>query len=209
MAKKAKQKPITTPAGIASYPYLNQPDTFKNANVFKTKLILDAEDAEEFNEKLQAIFDAAQAEYLATDAGKKAKKNVVVRPFLSPEEDDNGDETGRFYFTAKSKFKPGIVDAHRQPCDVAIWGGSVLKLAVRPNHYAMTQKDPTTNKDIVVCGLSLQLVAVQVIELRNGGGGDASGLFEEEEGYEFDESDTPADNGGDTPSADEDSDEEF
>jgi hypothetical protein len=176
---------LVTPKGVAAFPWLTKPDTkFNEEGVYKTGLAFDPEDPAfvKFKKKIEAIHKEAVA--AVKESGKK--KVTVVSPFR-PEEDEEGEPTGRIIINAKSKAKQkyrdgtiqdvtlNIVDAKRNevPSSTPVYGGSVLRLAVRPAPYFMQGK----------CGITLYISGVQVIELQSGGGG-AADFFDEEEGYE-------------------------
>lgn len=72
-------------------------------------------------------------------------------------------------------------DSKGKPIDVNIGRDSVIKVSFSANPYYM----PSTR----TCGLSLRLLAVQVITLNEFGDSSASSYgFEEEEGYNSEES---------------------
>ncbi len=103
---------LPTPALIAIWPKLNEPDTkFNVAGEFHTKGALDgdAPETQSFVAKLEAIrdefFDATVKRL--TDEKKAGKaKNLKKLEVAKPElDDETGDETGRLLINAKLKHK--------------------------------------------------------------------------------------------------------
>lgn len=120
---------LFTPAGIASYPHLTQPDTFKGVDSYKCKLRLDASDPEVI--KLKAKLDKLAAKALADfteeskealtklnadakapaakekyEKAKKALDALEAGEFRMPLEEEWGDDdelTGNLLLTTKSK----------------------------------------------------------------------------------------------------------
>lgn len=199
MAEKKKLSTLTTPAGIAVYPWLVEPDTKFNADgEYRTKLRLPKSEVGEIINKI----DAAAAEALATakeDICKKAKNKKEEKEKLAkcvPADlpykdviDDDGNETGEvelnFKMKAKVKTKSGkifeqrpqLFDAKGKPIkeDITIYSGSTIKVAFQIVPFFTP---------LVGAGVSLRLRAVQIIDLVSGGGNAESYGFGEEEGYE-------------------------
>ena len=178
-----KPQTIVSPAGTAVYPWITKADTkFNPGGDYRTGLRMPIEVAQPLIDKLEAIRQEALAE------SKKTKKKPPKEGNLpwSPVYDDEGNETGEIEFKFKTKAsittKEGktinkvikCVDAKKQPLDesISIYGGSVLKVAFQPIAYDVAA---------VGVGLSLRMVAVQVLELVEGGGG--GNFFDEEDGY--------------------------
>lgn len=128
----------TSPKGVASYPHLTKPDTKGEYadNKFKTSLVVDEATAK----KLEAEFDK-----IAKDLGVKG----VKRPLRQYK--------GDWVVTAKSKYRPVLVDASRNEIDVEadpdffVRGGSTIRISTEVVPY----------RD----GIALRLKKVQVIEL--------------------------------------------
>lgn len=188
-----------TPAGIALYPKLNEPDTkFKAEGQYSVKLRLSAEDAQELIEEIDSLADEAFDEALAEAKNEREKKKIKrADPAYSAEEDEDGKETGNFLFNFKmaasgvSK-KTGkewtrtcpVFDAKRKPIDlknIQIGSGSVVKVAYFLSPFSTA----------IGVGVSLRLEAVQVLERREWGSKDASAFgFGDEEGFEAEEENT-------------------
>lgn len=214
--KKTFAKVMTEP-GYLVYPKLNAPDEYKGKKSYSAKVRLTPEESETLIERIEAelksYWPVAQAELQAkVDAAKngperaKAKKALAemaeAEKSYKPAYDDEGNETGEYEFNFKmpdsfvsSKdgkvvyMKPDIFDAKGQLLKTLpdIWGGTKACVAGELRPYNMP----------IGVGISLRLKAVQIIELRSGGGGsrDAGsyGFGKREDGYE---GDSEATNGG-------------
>lgn len=173
--------------GVAVYPWLLEPDTrFDAEGAYSVKLRIAEADAQ----GMIKTMDATWAEFQATLKGPKAKKAPNSLGY-NMEFDEEGNETGFVIFNFKTKasyvskktgkrmeMKPDLFDAKGNPLkDLKnLWGGSIIKVNYSPAGYESGSN----------LGVTLRLNAVQVFELRKGGGGDASSYgFGEEEGYEY------------------------
>ena len=197
-SKKSKVEKITSPKGIASYPWLTKPDTkFDKGGVYKINLIVPAADAADLMADLERRLEVFKAEETKNDPKKfKAYKNVRL-PF-DQELDDDGNETGNVVFkfkqnaTFKSKTEKNsdgtpkvehvapipTFDAKGKKVNVKLGGGSTVKVSFSPIGYSNA-----TNKEF---GLTLRLKAVQVLDLKEyEGGAKAENYgFGEEDGFE-------------------------
>ena len=162
---------IVTPSGIAIYPHLTETDTKFNAiGEYKVSLSVTEEEAAPLIETIDAT--KKEAEKLIP-TGKRQK---VAEPPYFPELDDVGQETGRVVFKFKMKAKvntkdgrtielsPKLFDAQgTQMTNVdSVWGGSILRISADLIPYYVAA---------VGAGVSMRLKAVQIIELKTGGGG--------------------------------------
>lgn len=196
-----KYKPLVTPKGVARYPWLSKPDDKFNKLEFNTGLLLDPEEPEA--KKLLGILDkiverAAAAVKAEDPKGFKASE---INPAYTPELDENKEPTGRVLIRAKTKAKQTmksgevvdveltIVDSakNKLPKGKAVYGGSELKLAVRPAPYFMPPQKRGKTEVPGMIGVTLYLLGVQVIHLVSGG--DAASMFDTEEGDVFDSED--------------------
>jgi len=211
---KSKRVRITTPKGIAKFPRLSSPDTkFNPDGEYRVTLLLDPEKDKEFLDELDAMADAAVQK--AQEENKKYRKVMQRQEPYKMELDQDGEETGKvevkFKMRAhvKSKdgkeysFAPALFDAQGKPIDPAkinIGGGSIIRVNFTPNPYFVAATKAV--------GISLQLNAVQVLELVQYNGGDAASFgFEQEEGFSVDDIDSTVDDNDDfTDDADDDSD---
>lgn len=217
MADKTKsRKPIYSPKGTFLYPKFLTPDTkFDPEGVYSVRLVLDGEAAASLIEKIDEEIEATyQAEL--ENAGIPAKRKKVKKadaPY-QPEEDDEGNETGNVIFNFKLKAvgknsKTGetwknvvklydakgseIVGAKKKA--LKIGSGTIGKVCFQMNPFYTAQ---------VGAGVSLRLLAAQIIELIEFGGGYQFG--EEEGGFSAD--DYEADEEGFEDETEEDQDEE-
>jgi hypothetical protein len=181
---------MLTITGIARYPHLNQPDTkFNEAGLYHTKLVVEADVAEEVLAALNPIRDE-KAAAVQKDTLKGKKPKLADLP-CKPEEDDDGNETGRFIVNCKMiasgkkkdsgkiwERKLPLFDAAGKPIKARIGGASKLTIAVNPEPY-YSAKD----KEV---GVTLRLEAVQVIDLKSGEGPSAGkfGFGKVEGGFE-------------------------
>ena len=188
MAKK-EYDGITTPEGIAIYPHLNRPDVYKDPNTgvtgkpqYKVNLSLSQQEATPIIEKIEEVKKIALA---MIPQGKKQKE--ADDPYYN-ELDDEGQETGRVVLKFKMNaqiqkdgrqidLSPKLFDASGvfiNECD-DIWGGSTLRVSADLVPWYMAGPG---------AGVSLRLKAVQIINLKSGGGADASAYgFSATEGF--------------------------
>lgn len=141
---KAKKETFQTPAGIAQYPWLNQPDTqFDTTGQYKVNLRLSKAEAKTL---VEAVKKAANDAF-----GDKAKSATL--PIV------NDEETGDVIIKTKSKYQPSICDSTGKtiPTEALprIFGGSEMKLAGTLFPYTAGGRH----------GISMQLGAVQLIKL--------------------------------------------
>jgi len=171
---------ITTPKGTAVFPALLRPDTkFDELGQYKADLRVPLEEAKPLMEKLSATFK--------DHTGKAPSKND--NPMWKVEEDDEGNETGNVIFKLRVKNKmrkdgqlwdrrPRMFDAANNIITgVNPWGGSVLRVSAEVYAWTAGAKK----------GVSLQPLAVQVIDLVTGDGSSGASFgFGEEEGFTSD-----------------------
>jgi hypothetical protein len=165
---------ITTPKGIAQYPWLSKPDTkFSEEGEYKVNVILTKEEASPLVEKINGIFAENVKEETKKNKGKEVKTS---NPPYMDELDDDGKPTGNVILKFKSKaaYPPAIFDSKGTVMkDSNIWGGSEVKVNgyVAPYFTSM-----------VGAGVALRLRAVQVIQYVEGSQGAGRFGFEEEDG---------------------------
>ncbi|OYV39634.1 MAG: hypothetical protein B7Z81_03065 [Acidocella sp. 20-61-6] len=114
----------------------------------------------------------------------------VRLPFRERDDDEKNEYLrGKVTVTAKSQYKPAVVDAKRKPVpdDIKVRGGDVCKASVVPVPYEQTETvtEGKKRKTVKIYGVALQLRAVQLIEKRAGAGG-GTDVFDDEEGFEAD-----------------------
>lgn len=190
------KKRMTSPKGTASWPKLNEPDTkFDAKGVYSVQLRMPEADAAAMIADLTSQYESYYA-----DQVKEAKKKLKRCDFpWSEVTNDAGNPTGevefRFKMVAKIETKDGrsieqrpiLFDAKMRPMNDRVGGGSIIRVGFEPHLWFV----PATG-----VGLSLRLKAVQVLELREGGGRTAADFgFSEEEGFETAFADEEATNG--------------
>lgn len=227
----AKAKKYVSPRGVAVYPWLNKPDTREfngqpSKPAYKVQLRLEGADAaklkkavdgwveesfeqttENLNERIASAKGAAKAK------AKQALESLERHYPYEPEYDDEGNETGAVLFkfkqNAEIKQKDGTVDkitvplfdAKGKPMKELVYGGSEIKISFTQRPYHMASSN--------TAGTTLDLKAVQVLELVSSGGGNASAFgFEEEDGFEASDDDDADDHGFDDDNQDGDEDGE-
>jgi hypothetical protein len=187
---------VVYPEGIAIYPHLTTPDTKFNAmGEYKVSLSVEASAAAPLIGNIETAMK--QAEKLIP----KGKRQKLAEPPYFDELDDEGQETGRVVFKFKMKAKvntkdgrtiemsPKMFDASgTMMSDVdSIWGGSILRISADLVPFYVAA---------VGAGVSARLKAVQIIDLKTGGGADASSFgFEATEGYSAPKIETAQDEG--------------
>ena len=175
---------MVTPPGVAVYPHLTTPDTKFDANgVYKVSLSLTEEEAAPLIEKVEEVQEEA------TGMIPPGKRQKFSEPPYYDEMDDQGQPTGRVIFKFKMKAKVNTKDGRTLEMspklfdsegtlmtDVeSIWGGSVLRISADMSPFYVAA---------VGAGVSLRLKAVQIIDLKTGGGAGAESYgFEATKGY--------------------------
>ena len=181
-----------SPAGTAQYPRLTTPDTkFKADGEYKVTLVLPGAEAA----PLIDLIDKAMDESLTKarmENPKKAKsiKAATDKPYKAVT-DDEGNDTGdvKFNFKMAAKVtskktgqsweqKPALVDAKlNKLVNPKIGGGSKVKVKFELYLFYTA---------LVGAGVSLRMLAVQVLDLVEYSRNDAAG-FDSEDGYEAEE----------------------
>jgi hypothetical protein len=171
---------LTTPKGKAKYPHVNEPNTrFNPMGEYSCTLVVSEEDANDFKAKVDAIYDAEYERECVIH--KKKLKKASSFPIL---QDEDGDWIIKTKQVAKVETKSGDVfnfnvklfDASGKPVNPRVGSGSVVKCAVE----ARTWFVPSLG-----FGITLSLKAVQIIDLVEQGGSNASSFgFGEEEGFQ-------------------------
>lgn len=206
--KKPQFEKGNTPVGIAVYPWLNRADTkHKAEGVYKTNLILGAEETVDLRAKLDAAAQKAYddaVEALKKEPKKKPKllKLQATTPFTGYKDqidEATGDPTGNFDFGFKMNakvtakvgpkagqtfdLKPVFFDAKGSAIKgkvPAIYGGSKLRVSF--------EIVPFYNASADCAGVTLRMSAIKIIELAAGRGADAA-----QHGFGGDEGDYVAD----------------
>jgi hypothetical protein len=190
---KDKLPIIITPKGTAAWAWLNKKDE-KFGDKYKITVALDKKDMAEgrlnFGKEVVAGKDWVKA-LLAQckEHGVPSKVGEKGCPVKDGDKRDNDDFRGMLLITAKSDYKPKVVNVKGEPIprDETVFSGDIVKVAIQPKHYNVNGND----------FLSLYISQVMLIEK----GERSSGLdFGAEEGYSEtsgDEVDFGADDDGD------------
>jgi hypothetical protein len=177
----SKQQIYTTAKGVAVYPHFKTPEVYDGQELgYTCKLLLEQEDFNNIETFLKGELEKAKG--LPEFAGKKWSD-----PYIGITEDKDGNMLLKFktvhQFVSKKtgdviKKTLPIFDAAGKPLpdNINPANGSVVRIAFSILPYWKSAK---------VHGLSLRLEGVQVIDLKEYGGGNASDFgFGKEQGYE-------------------------
>lgn len=171
---KPKIETVVTPVGVASYSWLQKPDTAFNQNHYKVTLLLDksANDNKKFVKQLNDLHKE-----FAHGKGTKS-------PVKDGDAEGKDEQKGMYVFTAKSQFKPKLVDTKRHELEgeKSPMSGDLVRIAMGLAPY-----DTGAN-----AGLSLRLKAVQLVEKRNQGS-NVSNVFDEIDGFVSDDTNEETD----------------
>ena len=214
---------FTTPPGAAKYPRLDVPDTkFNSDGTFKVTLVWPGEVVSSLKDKVEALAAAHLAEMKAEaaaekDAAKKKKLNIRIKeaemaksPFKDVLDDDaepTGDVECTFSLPAVRRWKdkrtgaenvvnqrPIVVDAKGKATKAVPWSGSTMAINFTAEAgYWEGQKK---------VGVSLRLIAAQIIKLVQGSGQEVNpteGFESYEDGFESYEDAAPTSAGGSAP----------
>jgi hypothetical protein len=194
----AKATIYTSPKGVALWPALRTPDTrpIKGKPVkpaYKTRLKLEGEAFEQFKTLVDPLVQEAYDK--AVEEAKPQKKKLIKIKYPYVEEyDKDGNETGAWLVNFKSNAEytkdgvtkkmspPAVFDAKRVPIPskVEVGNGSIVKVSFSTRPYLVDNSNEA--------GISLDLLAVQVFDLKVFGQRTAESYgFEEEEGFSVEE----------------------
>jgi hypothetical protein len=169
--KSRKKHDIIKVKGVTRYCHLNAPNKkFEpEYGAYTCDLVVDKDQAEMIKNTLRPLYEE---ELKTVQEENPNKKKIMQRDFPIEESEDG--------IVVKSKLKAGgrrkdgseyklsiaLYDAQGKPLpeDVQVWGGSKVNLAFRPKFYYVPS---------LGFGVSFELQAVQVLELKNGGVFDA------------------------------------
>ena len=154
---------MTTPAGIAKFPYLDTPDTFfDKEGVYTLTLQLEKSECEGLLTALNRL-QAENVERLTVTNGKKPK--IGKNPLQIVEREEEGVEYIDFKFKMRPSYttktgdtieqKPALFDSNAKPIKVKVWFGSKVKVSFTAAPYLAP----------VGAGVALRLQAVQVLDL--------------------------------------------
>tara|TARA_B100000965_G_scaffold397454_1_gene414027 strand:- start:685 stop:1293 length:609 start_codon:yes stop_codon:yes gene_type:complete len=175
MASKRKYERITTPVGVASYPWLKDADYKfdKEKGIYSCNIYVDDAEAKD----LISVIDKSYTENLAEQ--KKLNKGKTIKPGPKPYISENGKTLFKIKMKGKIgdvEIRPVVIDSSGQPMtDIVVYGGSKVKVSADLVPYYVA----TTG-----AGISLRLVGVQVLELQTKPMPSMANLgFKEEKGY--------------------------
>ena len=167
------------------YPHLNKPDVrFNEAGEYKLTLKVPQKEALSMVTLIDKELDACIAKV------EKEKKGKKVKQAPKPYKIEDGFAFFKFKMKAtgvnrktKESFsqKPALFDSNKNPFpqSTSIWGGTKGKVAFNVKDYFVPA---------LGAGVTLQLIAVQIIDLVEGGGKQGD-LFDKEDGYTVQEKD--------------------
>jgi len=188
-------KLLVTPVGEAVFPYLRRPDNYQGDESYKVNIRVhpDNDDVQAYITKMEKFRDEQwDNNPQATKLSKAQRAKLSAHPVVREELDAEGEPTGFVLIPVKCKkeyvdretskavsLKPTVVDAKKQPIPdtIDVGPGSSIKAAFSPFFWV--------NPSIKAYGVTARLKAVQVLELKERGLG---GVFDDEEGFEIDES---------------------
>ena len=216
----------TTPIGAAVWPSLHTPDTrFDEAGVYSTKLRFEGADAATVSAFLDEQYEQSRQEAAADliERGKaKTTKAALAKvkegpdPYTQELDEETGEETGAILVNFKMKAsgtrkkdgttwtaRPRLFDAQGNPVTdgLKVGSGSRLRINAEVNRYYVPA---------LGAGVSLRLVAVQVIELQTFGRtitAESAGFDAVEGGFSADDADESVFAGMDDSSTSDDIDE--
>lgn len=175
MSSKRKYERITTPVGVASYPWLKDADyKFDKVNgIYSCNIYVDDNEAKDF----VTVIDKAYTENLAEQ--KKLNAGKTIKPGPKPYVSENGKTLFKIKMKGKIgdvEIRPVVIDSSGQPMtDMLVYGGSKVKVSADLIPYYVA----TTG-----AGISLRLVGVQILELQTKPMPSMANLgFKEEKGY--------------------------
>ena len=175
---------MTSPPGIAVWPWLNEPDTRWDTSEYKVTLKLTAEAAKPFVDRLTEFYKQGY-----TDHAKELNKPKLKKANLPWSEvvDDQGNATGEIEFKFKNKSsyeyegktvetRVLLVDKAKQPVEGRIGSGSEIRVGFEPYVWYVPSMG---------VGMTLRIKMVQVLNLLEYNGDNSSDEFD----FEFE---TPA-----------------
>ncbi len=172
------EQSLISVVGEFVYPHLNKPDVrFNEAGEYKVTLKVPSAKAKEMLDSIDKAIETSIAD-AEKDTGKKVK--TAPRPYTI--EGDNVFFKFKMKATGvnrktKENFsqRPVVIDSQKNPMPntVSIWGGTTGKVAYQMRAYYVPA---------LGAGVTMQLKAVQVIELVEGGSKQLD-LFDKEDGY--------------------------
>lgn len=141
---------ITTPPVEVIWTHIHQPDEGRTHNgrpisdgMYKVTAVLDPNIPRE-RDLLKTVKETNILHFKLAGL-----PDATIYPVLKQQVGDDGNNTGKWLLTAKSKFPVDLVDAHNEPIpsDTYVGWHSVcnIKLALRPTSYQTTMAGSTIN----------------------------------------------------------------
>lgn len=201
------KKTYMTPQGEAAYPHIAEPQTkFDDDGLYEVTMYFDEASGGKLIEMLSEAYNQACEEAKKKYNGqkpqyKKDNPEINFEQFYREEVDDNGFSTGRIFVKFKKKasvktkdgrilnFNVPVFDRYNQPMDKKTAkkasSGSIMKCAFKVSPYFVIAG--------AKAGISLQLEAVQIIEMKEWTGSKSAAdygfqSFEDDDGAAFAES---------------------
>lgn len=172
MDKKKQYKQVITEKGEALFPHLDKPETYEGAEIGYT-ITMKFDD--EYTQRLIDIIN---------DELEKAKEELTTanqkwsaEPFLGYKMNKNGEMVFKFKTSASIKLRDGSIVSRKVPVfdgygnkmeDLTFGNGSICKVAFQLVPFYSSR---------VINGVSLRLVAVQVLKKEEIGGGHSAADF--------------------------------
>ena len=155
---------LTSPRGVAEYPYLTEPDVvFNPEGLFHTKLVCKKSDCAKIIKDIDDMIALEVKKQHDLDPKKKVKKAPL--PYEIKDEEVTLNFKMKAQGVRKSDGKSFTQEPHLLNADLSefdktqtIWGGSILKITFEPYAWNMP----------IGIGCTLRLKAVQVLELVTG-----------------------------------------
>lgn len=182
--RKNKHTTVTSPAGIAVYPWLNEPDTkFDADGVYKVELRMSKDEAEPFIDKISEIASKAMAEFKSENPKKTLRSAPLpIKDYIDEDGNPTDDVCLKFKLKAVGgsgtntwNQSPRLFDSQLRPMNEKIGGGSTLKVGCEVVPY---------NSPTIGVGVTLRLKSVQCINLvEYSSGGLDNWEFDKEDGF--------------------------
>jgi len=205
--EKKKYESITTPTGIAKFPWLTKPQLKYNTvdeYEYKCNLIVDGK-AEGLNDLLKHLEEIAQEQFAqlkkdikeaATKEKNPDKKKKILADIDKAEKylpfelefNDEEKETGNVIFKTKQATEFKNKKGNMVQIELTFFDAAGKKLSEAPSIFGGSklrlncQLNPFSSVGLKTAGVSLRLKAVQILELTKGRTAKDYG-FSEEEGY--------------------------
>jgi hypothetical protein len=188
-SKKARvhTETIVLPIGVATWAHLDKPDTeapegSKFVPDGKYKVTVLFTDEEELAGLKAACKRVAQAHW-----GDDVDFEEIALPLKEASREVDGEQQDFIAVTAKSKYKPSLIDAKRKtlPASVKIYSGDQGRIKVVLVPYEKPEQVREGKKIVTITrrGVTARLVTFQLVYKRGGGGSATDGFDDIDDGY--------------------------